>query len=133
MAQEDEDRIINTLKKDSRFLRDNQLMDYSLLYLVSSCASGECQSLRGYHLFRRLSLDGQHYSFGIIDYLQRFNRRKFLEMYLKKLFYFRDSDFVSCQHQSTYSKRFISFIKPIFSKRTRKNQALINAFREKNT
>ena len=51
------------------------------------------------------------YIFGIIDYLQNFNMKKFFEQKLKNLIYRKEGKNVSVQDPITYSDRFLKFMK----------------------
>ena len=65
--------LLNILKEDSAFLRDHNIIDYSLLLAIED-KSGNYQINNEIDHESRNMLDNQH--FGIIDYLQKFNLSK---------------------------------------------------------
>ena len=68
--------LLNILKEDSAFLRDHNIIDYSLLLAIEDQSENYSINNEIDHKNdeSRNMLDNQH--FGIIDYLQKFNLSK---------------------------------------------------------
>ena len=108
--------------KDSEFLREANLMDYSLLLIILNnplCDEKKnsnplIQSIFTECNFKRViftSKDEKNiFILGIIDYLQNFNLQKFLENKYKGLLHFKDKNKISAVDPVYYAKRFYGFM-----------------------
>ena len=110
--------LLLQMSKDCAFLRDNSIMDYSLLLFITKCdpravlpSFGRDISLQN----NELQATDEHgrplaerYYLGIIDILQEYNLRKKVENKLKSLAWHEDD--VSCQDPVRYSMRFETFM-----------------------
>ena len=102
-------------------LAANNLMDYSLLFVIFRFPSQEdpdymeMVGLLGNQLYLNRTFKSDNmiylYIFGIIDYLQNFNMKKYFEQKLKNLIYRKEGKNVSVQDPITYSDRFLKFMK----------------------
>ena len=119
MESKDKEFFIENLRKDAYFLKNHNIMDYSLLFVI---ADDEDQSTKGisrntYKFWRNLKsppkFKNEIWSFAIIDYLQQFNKFKYLESRYKELVNYKNSYYVSCINPKTYSERFINFMNSI--------------------
>eukprot|EP01039_Chlorochromonas_danica_P008272 gene8272-9121_t len=110
--------LMHGLQRDVEFLSDLKLMDYSLLVEIEDWLAQEGERSHNVaHLAEtcsnrgKLSLCGrgsQLYHFGIVDFLQRYTFRKWLEHWLKSLFYNRKC--ISCVEPKFYAKRMLAYI-----------------------
>lgn len=129
------------LQKDCHFLRDNEIMDYSLLLGVHD-VSPTCEDFQDVynHVIRRSKKqwtgefyncvasrdENQIYFFGVIDILQKFNSRKLMEKVVKsgvekvksKIKSKERMEKVSVANPLKYARRFEQFIKILCSKVT---------------
>jgi len=95
-------------------------MDYSLLLLIVNNPSeeseipGELLDIFNETNFKRMlfkSKDNKYlYILGIIDYLQNFNIKKFLENKYKGLLHKKDAEMISAVDPLLYSTRFYDFM-----------------------
>ncbi|KAJ1436078.1 hypothetical protein B484DRAFT_445853 [Ochromonadaceae sp. CCMP2298] len=112
--------LLRTLQRDAQFLSHYGLMDYSLLVDVEHVPRGFLGRLlpgffyhphhpreRGGKLIL-IGTDGNVYHFGIIDFLQQYTFRKWLETLLKGFFWDRRK--ISCVPPRFYASRFLGFI-----------------------
>lgn len=84
-------------------------MDYSLLLVVESLASGDRTNLQSYEF---LSSDGKEvYHIAIIDYLQKWTKMKRLEQCSKRCILQKDPDQLSAVEPIGYEQRFKSFLR----------------------
>lgn len=114
--------ILRQLTRDTDFLSGLGVMDYSLLVGIRFRDQRESHwlwRLAGFPLtvFRMLPFRKRHQSFagkpvifrlGVIDFLQPYNTRKWLETHLKALYH--DTKTVSCVAPTFYAWRFLRFI-----------------------
>lgn len=122
--------VIETLKKDSIFFKDNGIIDYSLLVIKINLQTdqNDCEYLYPFMPLRdnTSKVDGLwslnstkdpnvKYHIGIIDYLQLYNYKKILEKYTKKLIKANINLDTSAQSPHIYSDRFCKFIEKILS------------------
>ncbi|KAL0480805.1 PIP5K6 [Acrasis kona] len=119
-------RLYERIVADVRFLKQNDIIDYSLLMGVHSTSceeNGDNQKFFGAYNQACYSIDrGEVYLIGIIDILQRYNNRKQLEKALKtgmsalkSKISKREKEKVSVQKPFKYSRRFEQFIKILCS------------------
>jgi Phosphatidylinositol-4-phosphate 5-Kinase len=95
-------------------------MDYSLLVAVENKPSNYLRrfvnrlinplstSLSDRGKLVCIGSDGCIYHFGIIDFLQKYTIRKWLETFIKGLF--SDARKISCVHPKFYARRMLQFI-----------------------
>ena len=115
------ERIDSTLECDLALLRDLNLMDYSFLLIIVKFPS---QDDPNYSSIIDLFGDPKYYSkilksrtskfiycFGIIDYLQEFNTKKFLENKYKSVLYGENIKYVSAVDPTNYAERMRTFFK----------------------
>jgi hypothetical protein len=129
------------MKKDTRFLKENNLMDYSLLLCMRDKPVKEkdwkvwgkgkfCCDIKGPGPSKRSPIN---LNIGIIDILQKYNKKKFFESVFKtkRHIFHREKSEVSAINSSSYKKRFDDFMDEIIKpkgnktrkkKRTRKNR-----------
>ena len=121
--QESKD-ILAQLKSDSEFLRDQGIMDYSLLLVTEHCmptfdmSHGETSILLDNTMRfnsrtrnKYTSVDKHFiYHIGVIDFLQQWDINKKLEAKLKEVFKRQDKTQISAIPPIPYSKRFIDFM-----------------------
>lgn len=112
---------------DSEFLRDVQIIDYSLMvfkidWLTYMKEKFKGASVRDYmHLHQNLEQGifisdkeyGIYYHIGIIDYLQIYNFQKKLEKLGKQILNLSLNLDTSSQNPRIYSQRFINFVQKI--------------------
>lgn len=110
--------IESLLQNDLILLTDNNLMDYSILLYIFKVPEKDYSKL-----FKPLEdKPNQHrvylsknkkylYLIGIIDYLQEFNTRKFLENKYKKMLYGKEVANISAVNPTIYSHRMFEFAK----------------------
>ncbi len=114
-------RKVFSIESDVKMLAANNLMDYSLLFVIFRFPSQEdpdymeMVGLLGNQLYLNRTFKSDNmiylYIFGIIDYLQNFNMKKYFEQKLKNLIYRKEGKNVSVQDPITYSDRFLKFMK----------------------
>ncbi len=118
---EDQIDIINDrLISDLKILRELFVMDYSLLLLIINMPE-----IDNFHYdsiinlfgnrkcYRRIfkSVNGKFiYILGIIDYLQVFNLKKFLENKYKSILYNKEIKTISAVDPTVYSDRILKFV-----------------------
>ena len=134
-------KVKNQMKKDTRFLKENNLMDYSLLLCMRDKPVKEkdwkvwgkgkfCCDIKGPGPSKRSPIN---LNIGIIDILQKYNKKKFFESVFKtkRHIFHREKSEVSAINSSSYKKRFDDFMDEIIKpkgnktrkkKRTRKNR-----------
>ena len=115
------DNILNQLESDVKMLSENNLMDYSLLFVIFKFPASEDKDymdmvgLLGNQLYLNRTFKSNNmkylYIIGIIDYLQNFNIRKFFEQKIKNIIYWKEGKNVSVQDPVTYKNRFLKFMK----------------------
>ena len=119
MTNKDKENFIENLRKDAYFLKNHNIMDYSLLYVIAddNAEMKEVINKNSYKVWRSLKscpeFKSEVWSFAIIDYLQEFNKFKYLESRYKELMNYKNSYYVSCINPKTYSERFINFMNSI--------------------
>lgn len=119
MTNKDKESFIENLRKDAYFLKEHNIMDYSLLYVIAedNAEKKEGNNKHSYKFWRSLKscpeFKSEVWSFAIIDYLQEFNKFKYLESRYKELMNYKNSYYVSCINPKTYSERFINFMNSI--------------------
>ncbi|CAD8064266.1 unnamed protein product [Paramecium sonneborni] len=118
LEPQDQKLLIKTIIEDCSFLKDNNIIDYSLLVgyhkrdINRSSIYGQ-QIYNSSHPFESfeggiLSMDKQWiYFIGIIDILTLFNTKKYLEYGLKSTLISND---ISCIPPARYAERFANFI-----------------------
>lgn len=114
-----QESLNENLQKDVNFLGKLNLMDYSFLFGVAvnlkmGSMAGEIQRKLKFKKWRKVysTVHREHFSFGIIDYLQVFSYRKYVESVLKSMRY-KEKEY-SCVEPSVYASRFLNFIGRIF-------------------
>ena len=117
LGESDNKKLNKLLKKDVAFLAKLKLMDYSLLLGIAE-GKKDISNTIGEPKFKRWrkvysEVQGQHFSLGIIDYLQIFNYAKYVESALKSMRY-KDKQY-SCVEPSVYGTRFLNFMGGIFT------------------
>jgi len=113
--------FLQQVEIDSKFFRDNYLIDYSFMvfYVNKQKYRDEKGEFNDFTLrnplasLECLSEQGIFYNIGIIDYLQAYTLQKMLEKYLKRLIAFDFKLETSSQDPQYYSDRFIKFITKI--------------------
>ena len=120
--------IIDQLEKDSAFLEQNNVMDYSLLLGLNEIIAEELDTYKGldslddanrpyYLAHQRDKVDGRNKGYricmGIVDILQGFSLRKKIE-YAGKTFRFCSGTVMSVVPPPRYKNRFIEFLKTKF-------------------
>jgi len=127
-------QLIEQIVRDSKFLSENNIIDYSLLVgihdrtaivadesspdgikasLPNKTHQSVCEPLHRRHMGGLLSADRKRvYLFGIIDILTPYDSSKVLEHHAKSLWYERDG--VSCCPPEIYASRFNGFLKKAF-------------------
>jgi len=118
MGNKDKDFFIENLRKDAYFLTKHNIMDYSLLFVIAEeNEQKQANNKNSYKLWRSLKscpeFKTEIWSFALIDYLQEFNKFKYLESRYKELLNYKNSYYVSCINPKTYSERFINFMNSI--------------------
>ena len=78
----DKKDLMKVLQRDTQFLRDRKIMDYSLFLSVEKVQSKGKQYTMSRTMFRSRNGD-EMYHIGIIDYLQRWNAHKKTEQIFK--------------------------------------------------
>lgn len=118
IQQNIKESLIDNISKDAYFLKSNNIMDYSLLYVIGegrfSRIKKQCNGYRKWRYFLSdENFKDEVWSFAIIDYLQKFNKLKFLEYKYKEILNHKNSYYVSCIDPTTYADRFINFMNSI--------------------
>mmetsp|Transcript_17044 Transcript_17044/g.17725 ORF Transcript_17044/g.17725 Transcript_17044/m.17725 type:complete len:189 (-) Transcript_17044:86-652(-) len=113
--------ITYTLEQDLAFLREMNLMDYSLLLIIMNFPENEDPDFenvismfgnpRYYRKIFKSRTSKYIYCLGLIDYLQVFNLSKFLENKYKSLFYCSEVKFISAVDPTNYAQRMKDFLK----------------------
>lgn len=112
--------IESLLQTDLILLTDNNLMDYSILLYIFKVPdeTNEKDYTKLFELFEdklnqhRVYLSNNKkylYLIGIIDYLQEFNTKKFLENKYKKMLYGKEVANISAVNPTIYSNRMFEF------------------------
>ena len=112
LPEENLNEVLKILDLDIQFLRENQLMDYSILLGVE--LANEKLDQRNYISNRRVceSRCGNYiYHFCIIDYLQSFTLNKRGEIFFKTVFQNAKASTLSAIHPDRYASRFANFMK----------------------
>ena len=102
-------KLRKILEQDSIFLRDLNILDYSLL-VVRVFWEREPEDLHFWGGCQRVPVDGspnEFYHFGVIDYLQRWDLQKKGEKWWKKMLGKKD---FSAERPNLYQERFMQFI-----------------------
>lgn len=115
------EKIETTMESDLSLLRDLNLMDYSFLLIVVAFPKPDDPD---YPIIINLFGDPKYcckiiksrtskyiYCYGIIDYLQEFNTKKFLENKYKSVLYGKNIKYVSAVDPTNYSERMKTFFK----------------------
>ena len=141
----DANKILKQIKKDTTFLKKNNLMDYSMLLCMRDKTVNEkdwkvwgkgkfCCDLKGPGPSKKTSIN---LNMGIIDILQKYNTSKFIESLFKTKQHLLDraQSEVSAINSGAYKKRFDEFmeeiIKPKKSKTRRKRNTKKRTTRKK--
>ena len=118
-------QLMEILEKDTEFLRDNDLMDYSILIGMEQIIqkqesenvdetildSGCFDQNDEYQLGKVYSECGNFiYHIFIIDFLQSFNANKKIEIILKRVFKNAKASELSSINPFAYQRRFMNFI-----------------------
>ena len=98
---ENKDKVIAGLVADMKLLKDNKLMDYSMLLRIHE----------GYSPYTRYSV-GEGYSIAIIDFFERYGIRKFAERAWKR-YALRKKKGVSSISSIKYYRRIKRYLKTI--------------------
>lgn len=109
--------ILAALQKDSEFLYQHGLMDYSLLLGIEYKKQPESET-RDIEYNRHRVLGKPviaNYAFGIIDYLQMYNTEKKCEAYFKTCVFQAERQALSAVPPDYYQKRFFDKMKEIFN------------------
>ena len=112
-------RFLEQVSKDSRWLKQSRIMDYSLLLFISTSVLPSSGPPCGISFFEKdqggiQATDdydrpsNERYYFGVIDILQEYNLRKLVEHKLKSFAWHEDD--VSCMDPERYSLRFETFL-----------------------
>lgn len=117
MSQKDKDFFIENLTKDAYFLKEHNIMDYSLLFTIAEQSFANTVAKNSYKYWRAVrscaEFKEEAWSFALIDYLQEFNKFKYLESRYKELLNYKNSYYVSCINPKTYAERFLNFMNSI--------------------
>lgn len=118
MPNKARENFMENLRKDAYFLKEHNIMDYSFLYVIADEEKNtDWPSKNSYKQWRSVKSCAEFkkeiWSFAIIDYLQEFNKAKYLEARIKELLNYKHSYFVSCINPKTYAERFINFMNSI--------------------
>ncbi|CAD8134016.1 unnamed protein product [Paramecium pentaurelia] len=107
--------LIEQIEKDSEFLSNNNLLDYSLLigihFIESKKEFQMIENLRDFKIIKSIEED-KLFFFGIIDILTEFNTQKQLESCFKRII---QGPQISAIPPKEYSLRFKNFIRQIVS------------------
>ena len=100
------------IKKDTNFLTNHNLMDYSLLFGVFKIQDKALLEKNIPSLTNMFISKFKHYvySISIIDYLQSYSAQKKLENVLKSIGNPSKKDKLSCLPPQEYAKRFMKFM-----------------------
>jgi hypothetical protein len=117
--------VLHALQRDVNFLKRHRLMDYSLLIAVERNPTSHLKRFIG-RITKPLSVapvdagkitvlggDGLIYHVGIIDFLQKYSFRKWMETLLKSLFH--DPRKISSVDPELYARRCYAFISHVTS------------------
>lgn len=126
------EHFLHLLQNDVYMLRENNLMDYSLLFIILEVPPPEsknyqklfdCFTQPGFSERLIQSTDGKFlYCFGLIDYLQAFNVKKLFENKFKGLVYGKEKEFISAVDPVLYSDRMLNFMRDnLFTSRVKIN------------
>ena len=102
------------MKLDVNFLQKHNLMDYSLLIQIENLKKDQAMDIDEDFLSRNQYISDNHkeiYHIGIIDYLQSFTNKKWVENTYKTMF--KSKKFartISCVPANVYGDRFIEFM-----------------------
>ena len=97
--------LLNALNNDSRFLKDEGVIDYSLLIIFETDNNNKNEKKEENKIFKIIRL-------GIIDYLRKYTWDKQLESYGKKFIHgFTNPTIIN---PDSYSKRFMKKVKRYF-------------------
>lgn len=120
-TKNDIETLNNNLTKDLKMLREVYVMDYSLLMIViklppkNSIEYNNLLDLQGKIQFRNrlfVSEDKSYaYILGIIDFLQKFNIKKFFENKYLSILYGEEIKYASAVDPMIYSDRIFDFAK----------------------
>lgn len=110
----DRELLLDTLEKDSIFLKEFELLDYSV-YLAVERAPKKFDRSQYYGRNVFISSDGREiYHIGLIDYLQLWDSRKFIENCVKSKILARKNETISAVHPDLYMSRFLEFMRSAF-------------------
>ena len=125
-------KIKKQMKKDSTFLKKHNLMDYSLLLCMRNKPVKEkdwkvwgkgdfCCDIKGPGPSKKSSIN---INMGIIDILQKYNNKKFIESFFKSKQHIKDraQSEVSAVNSSAYKKRFDDFMDGIIKPKNNKTR-----------
>lgn len=114
------DIITQNLIYDLKLLRELYVMDYSLLLIIIKFPEKDDSNYesvinlfgdpRSYHRIFKANNGKYIYIMGIIDYLQKFDIKKFLENKYKGIFYKKEIETISAVDPFIYSYRFLNFL-----------------------
>lgn len=125
-------KIKKQLKKDTRFLNNNNLMDYSLLLCMRNKPVKEkdwkvwgkgkfCCDIKGPGPSKKSPIN---LNMGIIDILQKYNNKKFFESFFKSKQHIKDraQSEVSAVNSESYKRRFDDFMDEIIKPKNNKTR-----------
>ena len=126
LYQIDRRRLIKVMRKDVNFLRENGLMDYSMLVAIEKDKAHEAKiqtdsivNLSDDTLKNPMAMYATQHQFtkgertvhlAIIDYLQEWNLNKKLERLSKTVVLQKDGESLSAIEPNKYAKRFQNFM-----------------------
>ena len=100
LKQEEKEKVLAQIEKDSRFLMKANIMDYSLLVVIRNKAeSRDCSSDDGRLWFQ----------FHIIDFLGEFSLKRKAEYYMKRIKMGKKIEMCSVMNPKSYCFRFNKF------------------------
>ena len=112
-TQEKKLEILDILRKDSMFLREHSIMDYSLLLAIED-APGQSErtslNVRNYRVNETRNKIGNLH-IGVIDYLQAFNFSKKSETWCKTNVLGKKKQGLSSVPPDIYQARFVKFMR----------------------
>jgi hypothetical protein len=109
--------LTELIKKDAKFLRDNKLMDYSLLLIIAQFPK-EVRDNKKRNLYMNTSGE-YYYSFGIIDFLMNYSKWKGLEnMFIRRILLKNQND-ISTVEPNFYGTRFQGSMEKVFHGKTK--------------
>lgn len=117
----DMENLLNTLKEDTKILKDNYCTDYSLLISIHNNINNNKKEfdLNSTSNIRVLYSKDKNfaYCFSLIDFLISFDYKKYAEMKIKKFSYYirQEDNNVSAEEPVRYADRMVDFIKTLWN------------------